>query len=476
MKAAVKPQSRACSSQIFSITRQKPPRIRVGEPLVGDGAAGAHLVREGLGGQHLLGREVAVQGGGADPGAPGDLPHRRVQAFRGEHRAGGVEDQLAVVPGVGAQGVRQTVGHALTLAKRTAASVSVCGNARPGARCPDRSRRPQSKETTLKAVAIKAFGSPEGLAVIDLPDPAPADGQVLIVTEAIGVGGVDTMIQSGALAAYGFREGHILGGEIAGTVAAVGDGVDTSWVGQRVWAFTGVGGGYVEQAIAPAETLIPLPANVSAVDAVTLGSSGAVGHFGLSHAHFIPGESVLVRGAAGGIGIMTVQLAARGGASAVAVTTSSAGRGDRLRKLGATHVLDRAGEGGEDAPAGYDVIIDIVAGPDLPSFFAKLKPNGRMVAVGAVAGNPPANFAMEMFTAFHKSMSFATFSAATVTESDRRAVTAELFAAAGRGELHAVVHELLPLEQAGLAHQKMAAGEVFGRIALESSAKLAVLR
>jgi NADPH:quinone reductase len=108
------------------------------------------------------------------------------------------------------------------------------------------------------------------------------------------------------------------------------------------------------------------------------------------------------------------------------------------------------------------------SGPDLPSFFAKLKPNGRMVAVGAVAGNPPADFAMEMFTAFQKSMSFATFSAATVTDSDRLAVTAELLAAAGRGELHAVVDELLPLQQAGLAHQKMAAGEVFGRIALES--------
>jgi NADPH:quinone reductase len=68
-----------------------------------------------------------------------------------------------------------------------------------------------------------------------------------------------------------------------------------------------------------------------------------VAHFALRHARFAPGESVLVRGAAGGIGIMTVQLAARGGASAVAVTTSSADRGDRLRDLGASHVLDRSG-------------------------------------------------------------------------------------------------------------------------------------
>ncbi|MCI2419561.1 zinc-binding dehydrogenase [Saccharopolyspora sp. K220] len=317
----------------------------------------------------------------------------------------------------------------------------------------------------MKAVAIQAFGRPEGLAVIDLPAPAPAYGQVLIATEAIGVGGVDAVIRSGALAAYGFKEGHIPGSEVAGTVTAVGDNVATSWIGQRVWAFTSAGG-YVEQAIAPVEEILPLPANLSAVDAVTLGSSGVVAHFGLSHAHFAPGESVLVRGAAGSIGIMTVQLAARGGASAVAVTTSSAERGDRLRELGATHVLDRSGEGGEGAPAGYDVIIDIVAGVDMPSFFAKLNPNGRMVAVGAVGGQPPADFGTTMMAAFQKSMSFATFSAATVAEPDRRPVRTEQFAAAGRGELHTVVHELLPLEQAVLAHQKMAAGEVFGRIVL----------
>jgi NADPH:quinone reductase-like Zn-dependent oxidoreductase len=292
---------------------------------------------------------------------------------------------------------------------------------------------------------------------------------VLIATEAIGVGGVDAIIRSGTLAAYGFKEGHVLGGEIAGTVAAVGAGVDTSWTGRRVWAFTGLGGGYAEQAVARAETIIPLPADISATDAVTLGSSGAVAHFGLRHARFTPGEAVLVRGAAGGIGIMTVQLAARGGASAVAVTTSSAERGDRLRKLGATHVLDRVGGGGEDAPEGYDVIIDIVAGADMPSFFARLNPNGRMVAVGIVAGPPPADFAMEMFAAFQRSMSFATFSTDTVAEPDRRAAIAELFAAAGRGELQSVVHEVLPLEQAVLAHRKMEAGEVFGRIVLVPS-------
>ncbi|MFD8646325.1 zinc-binding dehydrogenase [Streptomyces mirabilis] len=318
----------------------------------------------------------------------------------------------------------------------------------------------------MKAIAIQTYGGPEGLAVVDLPAPAPAAGQVVIATEAVGVGGVDTVIRSGALAAYGFKEGHIPGSEVAGTVTAVGDGVDASWIGGRVWAFTGTGGAYVEQALAPVEEIVLLPVNLSAVDAVTLGSSGVVAHFGLRHAHFAPGETVLVRGAAGSIGIMAVQLAARGGAAAVAVTTSSAERGEQLRRLGVTHVLDRSGDGGEPAPAGYDVIIDVVAGKDMPSFFDRLNPNGRMVAVGAVAGQPPADFGTKIMAAFQKSMSFAAFSAATVTGADRRAVRSEQFAAASRGEIETVVHEVLPLDAAVLAHQKMDAGEVFGRIVL----------
>ncbi|MDT0444054.1 zinc-binding dehydrogenase [Streptomyces johnsoniae] len=318
----------------------------------------------------------------------------------------------------------------------------------------------------MKAIAIQTYGGPEGLAVVDLPAPTPAAGQVVIATDAVGVGGVDTVIRSGALAAYGFKEGHIPGSEVAGTVTAVGDGVDASWIGERVWAFTGTGGGYVEQALAPVEEIVPLPVNLSAVDAVTLGSSGVVAHFGLRHAHFAPGETVLVRGAAGSIGIMVVQLAAHGGAAAVAVTTSSAERGEQLRRLGATHVLDRSGGGEEPVPAGYDVIIDVVAGKDMPSFFDRLNPNGRMVAVGAVAGQPPADFGTKIMAAFQKSMSFASFSAATVTGSDRRAVRSEQFAAASRGEIETVVHEVLPLDAAVLAHQKMDAGEVFGRIVL----------
>ncbi|MFJ4621718.1 zinc-dependent alcohol dehydrogenase family protein [Streptomyces sp. NPDC088812] len=318
----------------------------------------------------------------------------------------------------------------------------------------------------MKAVVIRTFGGPDGLEVVDVPAPVPAPGQVRIATEAIGVGGVDAVIRRGTLAAYGFREGHLLGSEVAGRVAAVGEGVDASWIGRRVWAFTGLSGGYAEQAVAAVEDILVLPDGLTGPDAVTLGGSGVVAHFALERARFAPGEAVLVRGAAGSIGTTAVQLAARHGASAVAVTTSSGDRGARLRDLGATHVLDRTGEGGPDTPAGFDVVIDVVGGPQLPLFLDKLNPNGRFVAVGVVGGQPPADFGMRLMDAFRKSLSFTTFSSDTVPGPDRQTVRSSQFAAAARGDLRTVVHEVLPLDQAALAHRRMDTGKVFGRVVL----------
>ncbi|MEU8304644.1 zinc-binding dehydrogenase [Actinomadura sp. NPDC048955] len=270
----------------------------------------------------------------------------------------------------------------------------------------------------MKAVVIRKFGAPEGLAVVDLPAPVPAPGQVRIAVEAIGVGGVDAVIRRGMLAAHGFREGHLLGSEVAGRVTAVGEGVNASWRGRRVWASTGLAGGYAEQAVAAVEDVLPLP------DGLT-------------------------------------------GAAAVAVTTSSAERGARLRDLGATHVLDRSGEGGgPGAPLGFDVVIDVVGGPRLPHFLDRLNPDGRFMAVGVVGGQPPENFGMRLMDAFRRSLSFATFSSDTVPTPDRTAVRTSQFAEAANGNLHTAVHEVLPLDHAASAHQKMDAGEVFGRIVL----------
>jgi NADPH:quinone reductase-like Zn-dependent oxidoreductase len=332
----------------------------------------------------------------------------------------------------------------------------------------------------MRAVTIQTFGDPEGMVLTDLPEPDVAPGQLLIQTEAIGVGGVDAVIRRGTIAGAAFGSGFVPGSEVAGHVIGVGDHVDPSWLGRHVWAFTGVGGAYAERTVAALDDVTALPDSLSSIDAVALGSAGPVAHFALAHGQFKAGESVLVRGAAGSIGITAVQLAVAGGAGRIAVTTSDPGRGERLRSLGATDLLDRAGDpaGSPDAsdgtetsavtarPAEFDVVIDIVGGESMPAFIECLARNGRFVSVGVVGGYPPADFGMSLMRLFQRSLSFSTFSLDTVPTADRNRVRAEQFGLAASGALTAVVHDVLPLADAPHAHRRMDAGEVFGRIVL----------
>ncbi|MET4048886.1 MULTISPECIES: zinc-binding dehydrogenase [unclassified Rhodococcus (in: high G+C Gram-positive bacteria)] len=314
----------------------------------------------------------------------------------------------------------------------------------------------------MKTVVIQTFGSPDGMQVVDAPAPDLQAGQVLIETDAIGVGGVDAVIRRGTLGDLGLGEGFIPGSEVAGVVKQVGDGIEPGWLGRRVWAFTGVGGGYVEHAAVDVRDIVAVPGGLSSIDAVTLGNSATVAHFALERAHVAAGESVLVRGAAGSIGIAAVELAARTGS--VTVTTSSTERGDRLRALGAAHVLDRDGSG--DGPEMFDVVIDLIAGQALGTFLDRLSPNGRYVLAGVVGGYPPEDFGMSLMRGFRQSLSLSTFSLDTVPVVERDRVRAEVFDAAVRGDIHAVVDDVLPLERAAEAHRRMDDGGVFGRIVL----------
>lgn len=316
----------------------------------------------------------------------------------------------------------------------------------------------------MQAVTIQEYGDPSGMIVQEVPNPIPEAHQLEVAVDAAGVGGVDAVIRRGEIG--GFPRGLIPGSEVAGTVISVGDDVDPSWVGRRAWAFVGTGGGYAERAIAELDDVTELPDGLSMVDAVALGGAATVAHFALAHARFAPGERVLIRGAAGSIGLAAVELAARGGAAAVAVTTSSTGRGNRLREHGATHVLDRLGAGDSNAPDDFDVIIDIVGGSGLPAFLDRLADNGRLVLVGAVAGFPPADFGERLIASFQRSRSFSTFSLDSVPVTQRNTVRAEMLAAAVRGELTPVIHDVLRREEAAQAHRAMDAGTVFGRIVL----------
>jgi NADPH:quinone reductase len=317
----------------------------------------------------------------------------------------------------------------------------------------------------MKAQIIDDFGDPSGMRVAEVDRPEPTATQMLVRSEAIGVGGVDAVIRRGTLGG-GYPRGMIPGSEIAGTVVAVGAEVDPAVLGQRVWAFTGISGAYAEYAAAAADDISPLPDGLSAVDAVTLGSAATVAHFTLAHAHLSAGDSLLVRGGAGSIGIAAIELAALAGASTIAATASSPDRGRRLHELGATHTLDRSGHGDDIAAAGFDVIVDVVGGPDMPSFIDLLRPNGRYILVGAVAGFPPSDFGLGLLRSFQRSRSVATFSLDSIPKSERNRMRRQLFARAARGEISPVVHDVLPLSQAAAAHRAMDAGGVFGRFVL----------
>ena len=221
------------------------------------------------------------------------------------------------------------------------------------------------------------------MTVIDVPDPAPFGGQVVVETEAIGVGGVDAMIRRGTLGGYGFSAGMVPGSEVAGTVVRVGDGVDQAWIGRRVWAFTGVGGGYAEQAVAAVADTLALPDDLSSVDAVTLGSAGARSRTSPSRTAGSPPasrSSSVGRRAASGSPPSSSPCAAA--PASWPSRRRRIERGSRLRELGATHVLDRAGKGRPDGAG--DLRRDHRhrrrarhAGLPRPA-----RANGRLVAVG----------------------------------------------------------------------------------------------
>jgi NADPH:quinone reductase-like Zn-dependent oxidoreductase len=310
---------------------------------------------------------------------------------------------------------------------------------------------------------------------VEQPTPVPGVGQVLVRVEAAGVGLADTFLREG-----NFRQPElpfVPGLEMAGTVDAVGEGGDASLIGKRVFAQVTEGvkaGCYAEYATADADWLIPLPDGVSASTAVALGVNALVAKCVVERGQVKSGERVLVRGAGGGIGVLLVEFAARTGATVVA-STSSVERAERLLKLGADVVVDRSGKSvlaskGDEPTAdwfehGYDVILDPVAGPELPSFVATLRANGRLVLAGIAGGVPPMEFGMALFSPL--SPTFSMLSLDSLDLADRVSGYREIFELADRGEIEAVIHAALPLEQGRESHEILASGNVFGKIVLE---------
>ena len=305
--------------------------------------------------------------------------------------------------------------------------------------------------------------SSEELAVADAPEPVPAAGQALLEVDAVGVGYVDVMARRGEYATFP-GAGATPGTEVVGRVVATGPDIPDGLAGHRFLAVLPAFGGYAERVVADAERLLPAPDGVSASDVAAAGVNALVAENALHRTGVSVGERVLVLGAGGGIGVLATQIArARGGE--VTVVTSSAARGERLRALGATHVVDRTRS---TLPAGdtYDVIVDTVAGPALGQHLELLRPNGRYVLCGAAAGPPRPDAFAPLLRDFHRSPTLYAFSLNSVAPQDLQLSWKRITALLAEDRLSPVIDQCLPLTEADAALRRVEAGLPFGKVVL----------
>jgi NADPH2:quinone reductase len=248
----------------------------------------------------------------------------------------------------------------------------------------------------MRAIEVRRFGAPDVLEIADLHDPAPGPEQVLVAGEASDVLFVDTMIRSGAAASYfPVKPPYVPGNGVGGTVVAVGESVGREWLGRRVAAHTGGPGGtggYAELAVADVEHVVGVP------DEVDLFAATAVLHDGTTALRVLEitapqaGEWVLVLGAAGGMGILLVQLlsaqgvhvvgTARGQAKLAAIASAGGIAVDYGLPDWAAAVLEATGG---VRPA---VVLDGVGGAAGSEAFELVAESGRFSAHGAPSGSP----------------------------------------------------------------------------------------
>ena len=321
----------------------------------------------------------------------------------------------------------------------------------------------------MKAIRVNEFGGPEVMRIEDVPRPVPGAGQVRVAVHAAGVNPVDAYIRTGT---YAFKPSlpYTPGSDAAGIVDAVGDGVSSVRLGDRVFvaAFGAASTGtYAEQVVADAGLIHPLG------DDLTFSQGAAVGVpcvtawralFQKGHAQ--PAETVLVHGASGGVGTAAVQLAAAAGL--VVLGTAGTAEGRRLASdAGATHVFDHSAEGYREAiiertgGRGPDLVIEMLANVNLAHDLALLARRGRIVIVGnrgALELNPRAIMAKDAL------VTGTTLPGMLPEES--RAALAAVSAALRTGVLRPIVGQEIPLAEAARAHQVIMESGAKGKIVL----------
>jgi NADPH:quinone reductase-like Zn-dependent oxidoreductase len=232
----------------------------------------------------------------------------------------------------------------------------------------------------MRAYGFSTVGGPEHEGFLDVAVPEPGPDELLVTVHAAGVNPGDWKVREGS---YGTSPPAVLGREVAGRVVALGPGVAGFAVGDEVFGgCPGMVGGWAEQAIVTASFAAHRPASVSPEQACVLPVAAGTAHDALRQLGVTAGETLLVNGAGGGVGVVLVQLAAARGARVVA--TASPGKHDLLTRLGATPVA--YGDGVVDriraaAPDGVDAVFDLVGGDPLRTVAGLLTDPHRLISV-----------------------------------------------------------------------------------------------
>ncbi len=328
----------------------------------------------------------------------------------------------------------------------------------------------------MKIVQFREYGSAEVLELVDVPEPVPAMGEILVRTEAIGVGVPDILMRRGT---YNWIPPLpvIPGNELAGVVEAAGDQNGTAKSGDRVYVnareLPQRGGGYAELISVPASAVFTMPDSVSTEQAVTLGNF-QLAWLLLNYASAPKaGDAILVHAAAGGAGSALVQMAKRQGLTVYGVA-GSAEKTRYVSDLGADATIDRSAEDiGEQIAAltggtGVNFIYDAVGGDGFAGNFAMLAPMGMVVMFGQIAGLPDPDVLNPMRARFGHSLALRLFSIHVLDNQPeiRRGAMEQAMAAAAAGDIAPRIHVRLPLAEAAEEHRLLETGAVTGKIVL----------
>ena len=312
----------------------------------------------------------------------------------------------------------------------------------------------------MKSVRFHEVGGPEVLVFEEVPDPRPATGEVLIRVEAVGLNFADVLRRRGDPYPEASPTPFTLGGEVAGTVEALGEGVAGPPVGTAVYCACRTGG-YAQFVAVPASDVIPLPAGLDPVQATALVIQGLTAFLALRDAgRLAAGEAVLVEAAAGGVGSFAVQLAKLSGAGPVIAAASTAEKRDVALGLGADAVVDYTD------PAWAAAVRDLTGGPTLTRALAALAPFGRMVVYGLASGET-VTVDPQVLTVPNQSVVGFYVGAYFRHRPDLvRTALAEIVGHVAAGRLELRIGTVLPLHRAAEAHRLIEGRRTTGKVVL----------